>query len=78
MNFYEKEKEIKTKYNEPIGAISEANHVDMDIAYSMFKANVTKGAKYSYKSYKEAEELAKKDFEELHRIAESEVMPTAK
>ncbi len=78
MNFYQKEKEIKDKYNEPIGAISKANGVNMDIAYSMFKANATKGAKYPYLTYKEAEELAKKDFEELHRIAEGEVMPTVK
>ena len=72
MNFKEKQKEIMEKYDEQISAISIANKVDMGIAYDMFKKNVTMNAKYPYKTYKEAEEQAKKDFEELHEIAKQE------
>ncbi len=72
MNYKEKKNEIMEKYVEPIKALSRVNNVDMGVAFDMFQDNVTHGTiRYQYVEFNVEE--AKKDFEELLRIAGAEV-----
>lgn len=67
MNYTEKKEEMMAKYDEVIRALAKANNVDMGIAFDMFTSNVVHGGTYPYIKFDEEE--AKKDFEELLRIA---------
>lgn len=69
--FHEKENELKEKYNQAVVDISNANNVDMGIAWLMLQQNVRNLEDdfplYEGAPYVDYEEL-KKDMEELDKL----------
>lgn len=65
MNYKEKKEELMEKYDRVIRAIAVANDCDMGVAFDMLTSNIVHDGNYPYVK----EEEAKKDFEELLRIA---------